>query len=73
MNRYEAIVIEHGDGVCKHLYFIWSVTKIRDCRGLHRSLLDSGVRRGLDECYDAIKESFNDEPNGKVTITTIWS
>lgn len=74
--RYKAIVIEHGDGINGHLFYIWELSKYprmnSDRFDWHRTLTDSGVRATLDDCYDAIKE-FNEFNKTAIRIETIYS
>jgi hypothetical protein len=68
-NRFEGIVIEHGAGTNKHLFYVYTVQ--RGATRLWRSLIDSGMRTTLDDAIDRANESVYEhcaEPNFKLII-----
>ncbi len=70
--NHKAIVIEHGGGLNKHSWYVWEVTKQQRINSRrndwHRTLIDSGMRHELDDCYDAIAECGK-----RIRVTTIYS
>lgn len=75
--RYKAIVIEHGGGTNKHLFYVWELSKHSRIGNSgrfdwYRQLVSSGVRTTLDDCYDAIKE-FNQDMEKPIRVETIYS
>lgn len=76
--HYLAIIIEHGDGLNKHQWFISQVSNPMNYSpgNEYHELIDSGIRTTVDDCENAINDSVREytiRKNPDIRITTFHS